>query len=367
MRAFARIGVILGVLAALALPSASAPAAPAEWTLPPDDPQVISQSMKDVQACLSVEGSTLAVFYLIDTSGSMNKTDSQGLRYKAIQASIEPLAKLTDSTSPAPHPVKIAAGTFSSGYSQVLIPNADAQGWVDLSKGNERSVATGLSNAVLKAGTAGSTNWALAIQGAAAALKTQAQSAGGKPNCQMLVWLTDGGIDVSNEIGPDASAQALADLCGVSPTADPQVVPEGSMFQLRDSGVAVLGLLLATGDLTPAGTISRMSYFKPVVQGTGKVDPTFFAPRGKVPSTYDCGANAEGAQGAQLLTRNASQLATTFTEMVNCFVETCTNGLDPVDRNPEWDLWMPKGLSKVVITAPRNSVLKVGSETWCQP
>ena len=85
----------------------------------------------------------------------------------------------------------------------------------------------------------------------------------------MLVWLTDGMIDIAAPDGPGPEDyDALNALCGQQLYPKAAAPPDLGIFNdLRQSGVVVIGALLATTDL--ASRAGRD--MQPLVEGKGAV------------------------------------------------------------------------------------------------
>ncbi len=87
--------------------------------------------------------------------------------------------------------------------------------------------------------------------------------------CQLVVWFTDGAIDLKG--GDQATANALNDLCGqpIDPSGHAPTQGYGLFSAFRQSGVVVMGTLLAHGATRDAAEVMW-----PLVEGSGDVDGT---------------------------------------------------------------------------------------------
>ena len=330
--------------------------APTSVPVTGSDEQVLSEALSDLRTCLSQDGAALDVYYLIDNSRSMRVigregrerpgTDVDGLRYKAVERSLIPLMELADTGIE----VNVAGGLFSRGGETV----AD---WLNIKPGSENAIeAFARDLGAIEAG--GGTNWPAGVREAQEQLANQASQS--TVRCQTLVWVTDGGIDI--ERNPDKTADGVVDLCGVGPKdfgAPPAT--QGLMYELRRAGVVVFGVQLRVPeaireDLTE-GTVreqdSKFSYFKPVVEGSGPVNASFFNDDVVVTGTLNCGQVVDNAQGAVILIEEASEFAQNFEELVACIANSCTILSDPVlCSNGICSVPVPQGIAAMEFFAP---------------
>ncbi|MBU4464949.1 MAG: hypothetical protein KKH75_03780 [Actinobacteria bacterium] len=239
------------------------------------------QAIADLRTCLA-SNDVLNVYYLVDSSRSLAVADGGGpgsdpdMQRAAILAnSLEQLGAIGNGTT-----VNWAAGFFSTDFSEAI-------GWQTWAAGG----AGQLSSAIKAKTPSGYTNWPAALAGAQSQLAAQQQTHGG---CQMLVWLTDGLIDIKapDGQGPE-DRDALNALCGA------QLDPSGASASgygifnaMRQSGVVVIGALLATTDAAGmAGLVMQ-----PLVEGTGTVNGrTVSCGEQPMPTGYAHGAFVEAS------------------------------------------------------------------------
>ena len=333
------------------------------------DPDVLNYALSNLRTCLSKEGAILDVYYLIDNSRSMDQidgkegTDRDGLRFKAVERSLYPLMELADAGTE----VNVAGGLFSREGTTV-------RDWLQIQPGSEGDIvefATELGSTP----AGGGTNWAAGVREAQRQLSQQAQ--GSDAHCQTLVWVTDGGIDVERD--PIKTADGVTELCGVGPT-DFAVQPaeQGLMFDLRRAGVVVFGVQLQVSDdirgNLDEGRISeqdsKFSYFKPVVEGSGPVDASFFNNGTALAGTFNCGAVNEDAQGAVIVISEAGQFAENFEELVACISDSCTIPAAPVlCSGGVCEIPIPQGIAAMEFYAPagfdRRNVLTPDGSAIC--
>ena len=195
-----------------------------------------SAAIADLRACLASQ-STLNVYYLIDSSTSLRRADGGGpgsdpdvVRAQILGNSLAQLGALDDGIT-----LNWAAGFFASDY-------AEAIGW----QSYDESSPDELAAAIESKRPEGYTNWPDALAGAQRQLADQQSAA---PGCQMLIWLTDGALDIKAPDGQQAEDfDALNAMCGaVLDERGAQPSGYGVFNSFRQSGVVVVGALLAVG------------------------------------------------------------------------------------------------------------------------
>ena len=216
------------------------------------------EAIADLRTCLASQD-VLNVYYLVDTSRSLDAADGKGsgtgsdpdvLRAPILANSLEQLGAFGEEAT-----VNWAAGFFSTEF------RADIK-WHELGEGGSAE----LEGAIKASPTDGYTNWPAALQGAQQQL---AQQQAAQPGCQLMVWLTDGQLDIRSPDGQGPEDQAaLNDMCGqqLAPSG-PAPAGNGIFNALRQSGVVVIGALLATTETSAAAGQVML----PLIEG---VDPT---------------------------------------------------------------------------------------------
>jgi hypothetical protein len=180
----------------------------------------------------------LAVLILLDESGSLRRTDRDGLRVGAAGVAVDGLTRLIDpATAPgsAPVTVHVALAGFAGG---VL-----SGPWHDLATSHDAIQAEIAGFQARNTGQA--TNYIEALRRArenlAGHAAARAAAAGGQAPCQALIWLTDGEPEPAGSDAPDQVEAHKRQLCQQG----------GPVDQLRASGVILLTVAL-TGDLEAA-------------------------------------------------------------------------------------------------------------------
>ena len=244
-------------------------------------------AIADLRACLASQ-STLNVYYLIDSSTSLRRADGGGpgsdpdvVRAEILGNSLSQLGALGDDIT-----VNWGAGFFASDYSAAI-------GWQTYDDTSSEKLA----DTIRQKRPDGYTNWPDALAGAQRQLAGQQSAA---PGCQMLIWLTDGALDIQ---APDGQQQedfdALNAMCGAI-LDDGGAKPSGyGVFNaFRQSGVVVVGALLAVGSdaADAAGTMQTL-----VEGGVPGADPV--CGQQPMPDTFVHGVfvNADGPDALSLV------------------------------------------------------------------
>ncbi len=289
-------------------------------------------AMDDLRVCLASQ-STLNVYYLVDSSLSLSKADGGAsgsgsdpdvVRASILGNSLAQLRTLGDVT------VNWAAGFFSSDYSAAV-------GWQTL----DDSGAEQLAQTIRQKKPGGYTNWPAALRGAQQQLAAQQSAA---PGCQMLVWLTDGQLDIK---APDGQQQedfdALNALCGAELDDRGAAAANYGIFNsFRQAGVVVIGALLAVDEVAQGASADMQA----IVEGGTQcgVQP--------MPDSFVHGAFVEAS--------DASTLALVFLQL-----SAQVSGGYPQPFEADGGFWIDEGVSRFrivlagdwTLTAPDGSQL----------
>jgi hypothetical protein len=310
-----------------------------------------TDAVNDIRRCLSTK-STLNVYYLTDDSGSLggpNGTDPQDLRSQILANSLSQLATLGDDVH-----VNWAAGFFSTNFQA-------ATGWQALTSQGPAD----LTHLIQARAPHGATNWPAAIAGAQSSLAAQQAATNG---CSVLVWLTDGGIDLGGRSADSATNDAINALCGSKVTSGAAPTSNGIFNELRQSGVVVIGVLLKVHP--SALDAARMTFMRPLVESEGQLSTgaTIHCGVTPIPSTY--------VHGALLEATAPNQLASVFVQLgaiLGGGYEHPFNadGSFPIDPGVDhflvttegsgWSLVPPAGSGLATITAAAPGAAKVST------
>ena len=176
----------------------------------------IDGAFEDLSRCLQSQGKAkvLDVFYLIDESGSLQDTDPDGARADILSSSLQQLASFRNDVT-----VNYSVGFFAHEYGVW-------QAWRAVNKGGIVPESARLNAEVRERNRGRHTDWLKGINGAIDELNAQHERTNG---CSTLIWLTDGGIQLST---PEQTTDAIKQLC------------TNRFDVLRKNGVTVLGILL---------------------------------------------------------------------------------------------------------------------------
>ncbi|MEN9380728.1 MAG: hypothetical protein RIR99_562, partial [Actinomycetota bacterium] len=287
---------LLSVTISAFLALATLVAMPALMTQASADPNV-NGAFEDLGRCLQSQGKekVLDVFYLIDESGSLQATDPKDDRADILSSSLQQLASFKNDVT-----VNYSVAFFAHSYSVW-------QPWRTVNKGGIVPEAARLNEEVRKRDKGNLTDWLQGINGAIDELNAQHSRTNG---CSTLIWLTDGGIQLTNA---KKTAEAVVNLC------------DNRFDVLRKNGVTVLGILLkndkALAQLTAEEQENQaflMSLMGPMVigQGTRADGEEMTCGRYPVPKNY--------RQGALFVASDPKDLAFEFLKLPPR-IEGCAN------------------------------------------
>jgi len=329
--------------------------------------QLTAQGQRAVQQIGDCVNSrrNLQVYYLIDGSGSLKETDPQNLRAEVLATSLEQLAPKDDSLK-----VSYAVGTFGSSFRPLKGK------WTSITAGNATSEADWFRKTIPGLTGEGNTNWEAGLSGAISALASAKAADPGA--CQVVVWLTDGGIDVGkSSTNYIYEGESIGNICGTNPMSG-SGGGDAIIDQLRSAKINVIGVLLRNQAVMSAlqskdpngykGLNSAMSFMLPIVEGNGSVDGLAFDYSG---SSFRCGSsNSAMAAGAELVASDTLQLGLQFARVVarsnngapasvygdnpaHFMIDKGVAYFDALIASKTWKLVNPKG---EVISSPTSGV-----------
>ncbi|SMH44545.1 hypothetical protein SAMN06295885_2388 [Rathayibacter oskolensis] len=309
--------VLAVVLAALLLVLGFGAAAQAQTTAAPSASltDIGRGAIEDLRTCLS-SSDVLNVYYLVDNSGSLNTGGEDGrgsdpdvARADILAGSLAELGGLRDDLT-----VNWGAAFFSRAFESAV----DWRPWTGDSP-------AALADTIRAKTPGGGTNWLAGLQGVQSALQSQ-PSAGSA--CQLVVWLTDGEIDLGSA---QATADATNALCGarIDPDGD-EPGGFGVLAALRQAGVVVIGTLLADGEQREQARVMW-----PLVEGSGTYGG----------GTATCGpatAPEGSVRGAVVDASDPAALASVFLELGSRIAGGSQQGLAA-----DGTFWIDGGVSRV--------------------
>ncbi|GAA1945613.1 hypothetical protein [Microbacterium deminutum] len=331
--------VLVIALPLLATPAADAAPAPAvHAALTPTGHDAVA----DLRTCVASRGA-LNAYYIIDNSQSLRVeddgrtpgSDPDYTRADILGNSLAQLGLLGAGTK-----VNWAAGFFSTGFEPAI-------SWTPWTNGS----AAKLESTIRAKQPNGYTNWLAAMEGTQRQLAIQPDAGHA---CQLVVWFTDGAIDL--EGGDQATADALNDLCGqpIDPAGHAPAQGYGLFSAFRQSGVVVMGTLLAHGSTRDAAGVMW-----PLVEGSGDVggtpeqcgqpDPPSTAVHGAVVDASDPGALA------RVFLELASQIAGGYPEPLDAqgrfWIDPGVSRFQIALGAGDWSLVPPSGSGLATLTA----------------
>lgn len=298
--------VLVGLLTSLLL--LGTPPAAAELSA------VGSESVSAVAACTAQADHLLAAV-VVDESSSLRDTDPGDLRVGAIETALDSLERLADDGD---------ALTVEARLSVFGETSTELVGWGDLAGGHAEELRTAVREELPERDGARLTDYRRALGDAQAALGDRAAELGGTA-CKLVLWLTDGKLDVDGWGEGPATAAARAELCE----------PGGLVDGVRADGITVVAMGLMTSAGRGAVTDLDRDRLRAIAEGSAGSESCGTAP---VP--------ADVTNGAFLNADDAGALARLFAEMgallegltpsgtVGCPGAECPDGRFPIAADP---------------------------------
>lgn len=304
------------------------------------EPAGTGKGFSEIAGCIS-GADNLLISIVVDESLSLRSTDPSALRVQGITTAIDSLEQLTATVDDSTR-VEVSLSTFARSY-ETLIDWRKLDG-----QAAERMRVT--AERVLPARDAGNaTDYRQALLGAKRQLDTRQHQLDDPNACKLLLWFTDGALDV--DAATSAAAQQLCQSGGI-------------VDAVREAGISVVALAL----FTPGAGVSehQRDQLRAVAEGRGG-DAT-------------CGTSpipADSATGVYLLASDPAALQRLFagagalvaggTEVspVTCPGSGCAGGVYPliVDQGVAGArvLVQTSGSPEVAITSPSGQRLVLSS------
>ncbi len=248
------------------------------------------KAIEQISTCINSEGKdTLNVVYLVDESGSLERTDPNGLRVGGIQASLEQFRNVS-----VDRPYFTVNRSIMTFGDSVKIQKS----WDVLTESRLNDDLNWIKKTVPTLTNGKATDWRLALNSA----YTEFEKKLSNTSCNVMVWFTDGAINVAESV---ATQKAMQEICGVDPVSG---AGSGSSIinKFRTANINIQGVLLkneeylndpgkygftqADADSDRAG----MTFFSPILEYSGEVDNSYFG--GKGSHGLNCGSDT-GAAG----------------------------------------------------------------------
>ena len=249
------------------------------------------KAIEQISTCINSDGKdSLNVLYLVDESASLQATDSNSLRVDGLRASLEQFRNL--SVERPYFTVNRAITTFANGFSV-------QKDWQVLDTGQLESDLSWIRKTVPNLNNGTSTDWLTALTQA----YTQFEKKKSLTSCDVMVWFTDGAIDLRTV---SATSNAVKTICGADPVTGNSTGGPALIDKFRSAGINIQGVLLKNeeyfsnpqkyGDTKAGADLSHMgmSYFLPILEASGDVESGYFGGSGK--RSLKCGEDV-GAAG----------------------------------------------------------------------
>jgi hypothetical protein len=273
-------------------------------------------------SCVDQTG-RLDVLMLIDSSASLQSTDPNNLRADIFASAVAKLYSLSKEAE-----IRIQVSTWAHDYNVL-------EDWTNLNEFESKSLGTFINSVrtgIANANDGKATDWRLAIDKAKTELGKQKQL--NPKNCQTIFWFTDGGIstpitDSTGNYLRDATVEeinalntnSIGQLCGAD-SISTEIYQDALIPSLKTLGVTVLGVLLKVNP--DAATLALMTYFPPLVEGSGIVDSSILGGAGS--SSLKCltptGENPAGGVSIEATSADALNQAI---DSILCTLKNCVN------------------------------------------
>ena len=256
--------------------------------------EIGTRAFDDLTRCINTK-SVLNVYYLVDESNSLPRTDPQKSRAEILATSLEALGSFGADVQ-----VNYGIGFFGSDFRQW-------REWREVNPSTIEREASEFAAEVRVRDKSNETNWYLGVVGAADQIAKQQEAV---PGCAALIWLTDGGLWIqrdggsANQIDQSRVDEAREVLCN-------ETFP-----RLRELNVSVFGVLLKNETALKELKRSNPTYYqqnsagmdvmRKLVEGEGDLDGN--------PTPDRCGDPLKDSEsaGALLIAEDPVTLALQF-------------------------------------------------------
>jgi len=204
--------------------------------------KIQTPKVTSIRECMTRTG-RLTVLFLIDESKSLQTSDPENQRVIALKAAAAALTLNVAWTTADGKPYRIEV--LFAGFGSVYKDNSE---WITLKDGEQRDVIDAIE-AFRDKNTQSSTNYLKALEGAEQTFVKKAKDEGDKI-CKVLVWVSDGALDVDNNSkNTEPEEKAETEICKSDGVAD----------RLRSQEVFTVGFGLSSVDPAKAPDFDLMS------------------------------------------------------------------------------------------------------------
>jgi hypothetical protein len=242
-------------------------------------------AVEQIATCINSSGQkdVVNVLYLIDESGSLKWNDKNNLRVQGLKASLDEFARIK--TYRPYFTINRAFTTFADGFAPVAV----LKGWQELDERTLKNDKEWIESDVPGLIEGDSTDYAKALEGAYNFFKPQIT----RNSCNVLVWFTDGAININPGPGFEATILGFEKICGINPVTGQKTNQDPIINKFRSSGINIQGILLRNRDVLENPESYRqtredmesefrgMTFFSPIVEYSGSVDTGYFLKSGR--------------------------------------------------------------------------------------
>ncbi len=265
-----------------------------------------ARSFADLASCAATSDHLLAAI-VVDESGSLRSTDPDDRRVPAITTALDALEQL--GTSSGRLDVQATIATFGQ-TSTTLVD------WGTVSGGHAAALHDAVTGELPSRDRANFTDYRVALRSAQTALADRAASLDGS-SCKVVLWFTDGRLDVDGTGDGPATVAAREELCA----------PQGVIDAVRADGVTVVALALFTEDGQGSVTPQDRERLRAIAEGSSGQETCGTVP---VPASSSGGAylRADDATAVRRLFAQAAALIAGGTPGISvvCPDDTCVDG-----------------------------------------
>ena len=200
------------------------------------------EAFSDIAGCISTADNVL-VSLVVDESLSLRETDPDDLRVQGITTAIDSLQALSESLDGTR--LHVSLSTFARTFDTVV-------GWRQLNAAGAGALRDAAESQLPDRDAGDATDYRQALQGARRELNQRQRSLGDPGACKVVLWFTDGALDVDEQTGA-----ATSELCQQG----------GILDTMRRDGIAVVALAL----FTPGAGVSeaQREQLRSVAEGSG--------------------------------------------------------------------------------------------------
>ena len=302
--------------------------------------QSSNPSFSQIAGCIS-GADNLLVSVVVDESASLRSTDPQALRVQGISTAVDSIAQLAEST-PSLN-VEMSLSTFARGYAHLAA-------WKRLTPSYASSLRTLAARELPRRDSGDATDYRQALLGAQQDLNARQKQLNDPNACKLLLWFTDGALDVDAD-----TSNAAAELCQTG----------GILDSVRSDGIAVVALAL----FTPGASVTdaQRNQLRAVAEGSAPGVRCGMVP---IPADHSTGvylpANDPSAlerlfAGAGALIAGGRSIGTVHCPSPQCpkgryqfYVDPGIAGLRAVVQNQD-------AVQRIFVTAPSGEATSLGT------